>query len=139
MTLPSYEEALRDSSHGGAVPISSTTNLGSSSSSRHAPIFESGLTIAPQENGHHQTALCAPNDRSIVASYHGLTTNPCNGGGTNGHAPHSPYRPHTINENGGSAGLHLSQASRHHNVRQQGGRGGPTHHASAASRNHENR
>ena len=61
---------------------------------------------------------------------------------TNGHAPHSPYRPHTLvgeASNGGSAaGIHLGQSSRHHNMR-QGGRGGASHHSAAASRNQESR
>ena len=66
VTLPSYEEALRDSGHGPVSVASATTSLGNSASSRHGPIYESGLTITAPESGHHQTAICGVNDRTMV-------------------------------------------------------------------------
>ena len=67
MTLPSYEEALRDSGHGPVSVSSATTSLGNSGSGRHGQMYESGLTITAPESGHHQTAICGPNDRSLVS------------------------------------------------------------------------
>ena len=67
MTLPSYEEALRDSGHGPVSVSSATTSLGNSGSGRHGQMYESGLTITAPESGHHQTAICGVNDRSLVS------------------------------------------------------------------------
>ena len=78
----------------------------------------------------------------VTAGHHsGVAGNSCSSV-TNGHAPHSPYRPHTLvgeaSNVGSAAGIHLGQSSRHHNMR-QGGRGGASHHSAAASRNQESR
>jgi hypothetical protein len=136
VTLPSYEEALRDSGH-GSVPATSSTNHGSAS--RHAPIFESGLSVtAVEAGGHHPTAHCAANDRSALAGHHGTPSVGAANGVAHAHAPHSPYRPHAMNEPaGGAPGIHVSQSSRHHAVR-QAGRGGVSH-GPAAARNPESR
>ncbi len=58
VTLPSYEEALRDSGHGSvAVPVSATANPGSSSG-RHGTLYESGLTVAAQVSMLNHSFLC---------------------------------------------------------------------------------